>query len=195
MRDTGRLSVEFIVLVALLNAMVAMSIDTMLPPSHHRHGTGCRRPNDRQFIITTFFAGMTIGTLIYGRGPIRSAQAHDRIGLTIYVLARSSACSRSASHDPARTLHPGLRASAPRIVSSPWCATGRRCGHGARHVLCDDGVHAGADAGALDRHAGAARRELAGDLPGLLVVGVLAGLWLWLRQEETLRRSGARRWR
>ena len=31
MRDTGKLSVEFILLVALLNAMVAMSIDTMLP--------------------------------------------------------------------------------------------------------------------------------------------------------------------
>ena len=31
MRVTGRLSVEFILLVALLNAMVAMSIDTMLP--------------------------------------------------------------------------------------------------------------------------------------------------------------------
>ena len=57
MRDTGRLSVEFIVLVALLNAMVAMSIDTMLPAI----GTiatelGAADPNDRQFIITTFFA-------------------------------------------------------------------------------------------------------------------------------------------
>jgi MFS transporter, DHA1 family, multidrug resistance protein len=31
MRGSGRLSIEFILLVALLNAMVAMSIDTMLP--------------------------------------------------------------------------------------------------------------------------------------------------------------------
>ena len=56
MRDTSRLSIEFIVLVALLNAMVAMSIDTMLPAI----GTiaselGAADPNSRQFIITTFF--------------------------------------------------------------------------------------------------------------------------------------------
>eukprot|EP01035_Chromulina_nebulosa_P004747 gene4747-6475_t len=67
MRDTGKLSVEFILLVALLNAMVAMSIDTMLPAiGSIAHELGAVDPNSRQFIITTFFGGLTLGTLIYG---------------------------------------------------------------------------------------------------------------------------------
>ncbi|MCA3572360.1 MAG: Bcr/CflA family drug resistance efflux transporter, partial [Aestuariivirga sp.] len=67
MRDKPRVSVEFILLVALLNAMVAMSIDTMLPAvGTIAQELGAADPNSRQFIITVFFTGMTLGTLIYG---------------------------------------------------------------------------------------------------------------------------------
>ena len=65
MRDTGKLSVEFILLVALLNAMVAMSIDTMLPAiGEIAHELGAADPNSRQFIITIFFGGLTLGSAL-----------------------------------------------------------------------------------------------------------------------------------
>ena len=58
---------EFIFLVALLTALVAMSIDTMLPAIGTMASEfGVSDPNKRQFIITAFFAGMTIGTLLSG---------------------------------------------------------------------------------------------------------------------------------
>jgi DHA1 family bicyclomycin/chloramphenicol resistance-like MFS transporter len=60
-------SFEFIVLVALLNALVAMSIDTMLPAiGQIAAELNATNPNDRQLIITLFFAGMMVGTLIWG---------------------------------------------------------------------------------------------------------------------------------
>ena len=58
---TSRLSVEFIMLVAFLNACAAISIDAMLPAvGQMARELGAENPNSRQFIITTFFA--TIGT-------------------------------------------------------------------------------------------------------------------------------------
>jgi DHA1 family bicyclomycin/chloramphenicol resistance-like MFS transporter len=88
MTAARKISVEFIVLVALLNAMVAMSIDTMLPAiGSIASELGALDPNSRQFIITSFFAGMTVGTLIYGpwsdsigRKPAIYA------GLTLYAV-------------------------------------------------------------------------------------------------------------
>ena len=47
-QGTGRISVEFIILVALLNAMVAMSIDTMLPAiGQIAQELGAADPNSR----------------------------------------------------------------------------------------------------------------------------------------------------
>ncbi|MEP6826704.1 MAG: hypothetical protein ABJA10_01375, partial [Aestuariivirga sp.] len=58
---------EFIALIAVLTAMVAMSIDTMLPAvgtiAAELHATN---PNDRQFIVLFFFLGLTFGQLIFG---------------------------------------------------------------------------------------------------------------------------------
>ncbi len=67
MTDRTSPSIEFIVLVALLNAMVAMSIDTMLPAiGVIATELGAAHPNDRQLIISLFFAGLTVS----GRPPI-----------------------------------------------------------------------------------------------------------------------------
>ena len=60
---TSSRNVEFIILVALLNAITAMSIDTMLPAvGVIANDLGVADPNHRQFIITAFFGGMTFGT-------------------------------------------------------------------------------------------------------------------------------------
>ena len=112
--------IEFIALVALLTAMVGMSIDTMLP------GIGimakelaAAHSNDRQFIILGFFGGLTFGTLIFspisdsvGRKPAIYA------GLVFYV-AGAALCFWAASFPMliiGRILQ-GFGASSPRSVA------------------------------------------------------------------------------
>ncbi|HEX5535589.1 MAG TPA: MFS transporter [Sphingobium sp.] len=58
---------EFILLMALLMAMNALSIDPMLPamPDMGRD-LDVLRANDRQLIITVYFAGFGLGSLFYG---------------------------------------------------------------------------------------------------------------------------------
>jgi DHA1 family bicyclomycin/chloramphenicol resistance-like MFS transporter len=119
---------EFIFLVALLTAMVAMSIDTMLPAI----GTiasefGVSDPNQRQYIITSFFAGMTIGTLLCG--PISDSTGRKPAifaGLLIY-LAGSALCLFSTSFEmmlAGRALQ-GFGAASPRIVSMAMVRDGQ----------------------------------------------------------------------
>ena len=119
---------EFIFLVALLTAMVAMSIDTMLPAI----GTiasefGVSDPNQRQYIITSFFAGMTIGTLLCG--PISDSTGRKPTifaGLLIF-LAGSAMCLFSTSFEmmlAGRALQ-GFGAASPRIVSMAMVRDGQ----------------------------------------------------------------------
>lgn len=58
---------EFVALMALMIALVALSIDMMLPalPEIGRE-LGAVRENDRQLIVTLIFLGMAIGQLFYG---------------------------------------------------------------------------------------------------------------------------------
>jgi MFS transporter, DHA1 family, multidrug resistance protein len=65
---------EFVALVALTTSMVAMSIDTMLPAlGDIAADLQPRDPNDRQLVLTMFFAGLSLGQLVCG--PVS-----DRIG-------------------------------------------------------------------------------------------------------------------
>ena len=119
---------EFIFLVALLTAMVAMSIDTMLPAIGTMAGEfGVSDPNRRQYIITAFFAGMTIGTLL--SGPISDSTGRKPAifaGLLIY-LAGSALCLFSTSFDmllAGRALQ-GFGAASPRIVSMAMVRDGQ----------------------------------------------------------------------
>ena len=119
---------EFIFLVALLTAMVAMSIDTMLPAI----GTiasefGVSDPNKRQYIITSFFAGMTVGTLLFG--PVSDSTGRKPTifaGLLIF-LAGSALCLFSTSFEmmlAGRALQ-GFGAASPRIVSMAMVRDGQ----------------------------------------------------------------------
>lgn len=63
----ARSSVEFITLMALTFSLIAMSIDGMLPAlGDIAHELGAANPNDRQLVLTAFFAGLTVGQFIYG---------------------------------------------------------------------------------------------------------------------------------
>ncbi len=64
---SARSSVEFITLMALTFSLIAMSIDGMLPAlGDIAHELGAADPNDRQLVLTAFFAGLTVGQFIYG---------------------------------------------------------------------------------------------------------------------------------
>lgn len=186
-------TLEFIVLVALLNAMVAMSIDTMLPAI----GTiaaelGATDPNSRQFIITSFFGGMTIGTLIYGpwsdsigRKPAIYA------GLALYAVG-SLMCLFAASFDMmliGRFVQ-GFGAASPRIVSIAMVRDGSAGAAMARVMSFVMTVFMlvpilAPSIGQLVLFVASWRFIFA----GFLVMGLIAGLWLWLRQPETLPRE------
>lgn len=193
MRETRKLSVEFIVLVALLNAMVAMSIDTMLPAiGTIAHELGASDPNSRQYIITTFFAGLTLGTLIYG--PWSDSLGRKPtivIGLTFYAIG-SLICLFSVNFPMillGRAIQ-GFGASAPRIVSIAMVRDGQAGAAMARVMSFVMMVFMLVPM--LAPSVGTLVLLFAGwrvIFLGFLAVGVIAGLWLWFRQAETLPRD------
>ncbi|MGE3714418.1 MAG: multidrug effflux MFS transporter [Alphaproteobacteria bacterium] len=111
---------EFIVLMACLNALVALSIDAMLPAlSIMAADLQVERENDIQYVIGMIFGGMAIGQIFYG--PVADAIGRKRtvlIGLAIYIIG--TVISWGASSLPimlAGRFLQGLGVSAPRIVS------------------------------------------------------------------------------
>lgn len=111
---------EFVALVALTTSLVAMSIDTMLPAL----GTiaselGAAQANDRQLILSVFFAGMSLGQLVYG--PISDSTGRKPalyLGIGLFVVG-GIICALTQSFAwllVGRALS-GFGAAGPRIVS------------------------------------------------------------------------------
>ncbi|MDB5664769.1 multidrug effflux MFS transporter [Cypionkella sp.] len=121
MTPTKRISQgEFIALTAALFAMVAISIDAMLPALPQIAGAlSPDAPNRAQLVITSFVFGMGLGTLFvgplsdaYGRKPVIYA------GAGLYALT-ALACYFANSLDTlliARVLQ-GMSVAAARVVS------------------------------------------------------------------------------
>ncbi|MCA0434227.1 MAG: multidrug effflux MFS transporter [Proteobacteria bacterium] len=111
---------EFIALVALLTAMVAMSIDTMLPAiGVMASELGAYNPNDRQLIILGFFGGMMFGTLIFG--PISDSVGRKNAiyaGMVLY-MAGCLICMFATSFPMliAGRLLQGFGAASPRVCA------------------------------------------------------------------------------
>lgn len=193
MTAAPRNTLEFIVLVALLNAMVAMSIDTMLPAI----GTiatelGASDPNSRQYIVTVFFAGLTLGTLI--SGPWSDAVGRKPAiyaGLAFYGVG-ALLCMVSTSFEMiliGRFIQ-GFGASAPRIVSIAMVRDGQAGAAMARVMSFVMMVFMlvpilAPSIGQLVLFVASWRFIFL----GFLAMGALAGVWLWRRQEETLPRA------
>jgi len=181
---------EFIVLVALLTAMVAMSIDTMLPAiGLIAAELGAPDPNARQHIITVFFAGMTLGTLIYG--PLSDATGRKPAvyaGLAFY-LAGTLLCLAAATFPVllAGRFIQGFGAASPRIVSIAMVRDGSAGAAMARVMSFVMTVFMlvpilAPSIGQLVLFAGSWRLIFL----GFLAMAIIAGLWLALRQDETL---------
>ncbi|HUR42693.1 MAG TPA: multidrug effflux MFS transporter [Aestuariivirga sp.] len=186
-------SVEFIILVALLSAMVAMSIDAMLPAvGQIASELGAHAPNDRQLIITMFFAGLTVGTLIYG--PISDSTGRKPAifaGLALYA-AGSFMCLFATSFTimlVGRTLQ-GFGAAGPRIVSIAMVRDGSAGAAMARVMSFVMAVFMLVPI--LAPAIGQAVLFVASwrmIFAGFLAMALIATLWVALRQLETLPRS------
>jgi MFS transporter, DHA1 family, multidrug resistance protein len=181
---------EFIALVAMLTALVAMSIDTMLPAV----GTiatqlGAVNPNDRQFIVLAFFAGMMVGTLIFG--PVSDSVGRKPaiyVGLVLFI-AGALLCMVSTSFPmmiAGRVLQ-GIGAASPRIVSMAMVRDGAKGADMARIMSFVMSVFMlvpifAPSIGQLVLNF-ANWRYIFG---GFVVAAIVVSIWLALRQSETL---------
>ena len=111
---------EFVAIMAMLVATVAISIDGMLPAlSIIADELTPLRPNNAQMILSFFVAGMAAGTLIVG--PLSDSFGRKRIiyyGASLYIFS-SAVCVLSPSLEViliSRFLQ-GVGASAPRVVA------------------------------------------------------------------------------
>jgi DHA1 family bicyclomycin/chloramphenicol resistance-like MFS transporter len=111
---------EFVALVAMLFATIAISIDAMLPALPDIAATlSPDAPNAAQLVVTSFVLGMGIGTLF--TGPLSDTFGRKRVilvGSGLYALA-ALACYFAPSLEillAARLLQ-GLAAAAPRTVA------------------------------------------------------------------------------
>jgi len=111
---------EFVALMAFMIALVALSIDAMLPAlSEIGHDLGVQRANDNQLIISLLILGMSVGQMIYGplsdstgRKPaIYAGVGLFMIGCLFSILATSFSVMLIG-----RVLQ-GLGVAGPRIVT------------------------------------------------------------------------------
>ncbi len=112
--------VEFVALMAMLFATIALSIDAMLPALPDIAATlSPQAPNSAQLVVTSFVLGMGLGTLF--AGPLSDRFGRKRVillGFSLYAFA-ALACYAAPSLETllaARVLQ-GIGASAPRVVS------------------------------------------------------------------------------
>ena len=111
---------EFIALIAMMFAVIAFSIDSMLPalPEIGRE-LSPDALNNAQLILTSFVLGIGIGTFF--TGPLSDAFGRKRViiaGSALYVIGATVAYfSTSLEVVLAARVVQGLGAAAPRIVS------------------------------------------------------------------------------
>ena len=184
---------EFIALVAFLTALVAMSIDTMLPAvGQMATELGATHPNDRQLIIIGFFAGQMLGIPIFGpwsdsigRKPAIFA------GLAIYIVG-ALICMFSGTFYMlvAGRIIQGIGAAGPRIVSLAMVRDGAKGADMARIMSFVMSVFmlvpiVAPSVGQLVLYVANWRYIFA----GLVLATIIGAAWLSIRQSETLEES------
>jgi DHA1 family bicyclomycin/chloramphenicol resistance-like MFS transporter len=111
---------EFVLLCACLMAMNALSIDPMLPalPAIGRD-LSIPHPNDRQLIISTYFLGLGVGSLLFGVLSDRYGRKKILGGAMALFILSSIACAGAQSFAMmlvART-SAGFFAGASRVIT------------------------------------------------------------------------------
>jgi MFS transporter, DHA1 family, multidrug resistance protein len=187
---------EFVALIAMLFATIALSIDAMLPALPEiAAALSPDAPNAAQLVVTSFVLGMGIGTLF--AGPLSDTFGRKPtilFGSALYAIA-ALACYISPSLETllaARVLQ-GIGAAAPRTVSVAMIRDlfkGREMARIVSFVMMIFTV-----APALAPLMGQGIIALAGWQSIFLAYVAFAGLlmlWLGLRQPETLPLSARR---
>ena len=187
---TGHSKTEFVALVAMLFATIALSIDAMLPALPAiAAALSPEAPNRAQLVVTSFVFGMGLGTLVMG--PISDAVGRKKVVLVggLFFILASLACWLANSLDLlllSRVLQ-GVAAAAPRVVSMAMVRDrykGREMAQLMSFVMMVFMV-----VPALAPLMGQAVMALAGWQAIFLVYMVFAAvtmLWMALRQPETL---------
>jgi len=123
---------EFVVLIALIISLVALSIDAILPAlSEIASGLRFENANDAQFIISILFVGMGFGQIVFG--PLSDSIGRKpaiNIGFMIFILGCLLSIYAQDFDDMmiGRFLQ-GFGAAGPRIVSIALvrdCYAGRK---------------------------------------------------------------------
>ena len=187
---------EFITLVAMLIAVVAFAIDAMLPslPFIAAELTP-ENPNRAQLVLAIFILGMGLGTVItgplsdtFGRKPVIT------FGLVLYSIGAILAVfATSIEMLLAARLIQGLGAAAPRVVAQAMIRdlySGRRMAQISSFVMMIFILvpALAPSVGALIA-SGFGWRGVFG---GFVVFAAIGGLWLNLRQPETLATENTR---
>jgi DHA1 family bicyclomycin/chloramphenicol resistance-like MFS transporter len=111
---------EFVILIALIISLVALSIDAMLPALPEiAADLGVNRINDSQYVILVFFAGMAFGQLFFG--PLSDSIGRRPAILSGFLLFAVGCLLSIVAVDFTQMLLgrllQGLGAAGPRIVS------------------------------------------------------------------------------
>ena len=181
---------EFIALVAALTAMVAMSIDAMLPAIGIMAAElGATHPNDRHLIILLFFAGLSLGTLIFGAlSDSLGRKPSIFIGMVFYLIG-ALMCFFATTFPIliiGRIIQ-GFGAASPRVVSMAMVRDGAKGADMARIMSYVMSVFMlvpiiAPSIGQLALLYGNWRMIFL----GFIVMGAIVTLWLQVRQSETL---------
>jgi DHA1 family bicyclomycin/chloramphenicol resistance-like MFS transporter len=111
---------EFVVLMALIISMVALSIDTMLPALPEiASDLGVTQVNDSQYVISILFAGMAVGQMIFG--PMSDSVGRKKainLGFATFIVGcLVSLFATSFTTMLIGRFLQGLGAAGPRVVS------------------------------------------------------------------------------
>ncbi len=111
---------EFVILMALMISLVALSIDAMLPALPAIAGDlGAAGGNASQLVIGVFFVGMAAGQLLYG--PLSDSWGRKRaiyLGIALFLIGcLCSLFAQSFGQMLGGRLLQGLGAAGPRIVA------------------------------------------------------------------------------
>jgi MFS transporter, DHA1 family, multidrug resistance protein len=188
-----RTGAEFVALIALTFSLIAMSIDSMLPAL----GTiaadlNASDPNDRQLVLTAFFGGMTLGQIFYG--PLSDSTGRKPamyVGIAFFILG-GLICAFTTNFTImvlARILQ-GFGAAGPRIVAMAMVRdlhSGRAMARVMSFVMAVFILvpMLAPSVGQLVLLFANWRAIFF----GLVFMGIVDFLWLWLRQPETLERK------
>jgi DHA1 family bicyclomycin/chloramphenicol resistance-like MFS transporter len=112
---------EFVVLMAFIISMVALSIDAMLPALPEiAADLAFERPNDSQFIISMLFVGMGFGQIVFG--PLSDSIGRKpaiNIGFLVFIIGcLVSIFARDFNDMMMGRLLQGLGAAGPRVVAT-----------------------------------------------------------------------------